>query len=948
MANRRLDPVSYRRFEAQPLLSEGLLSVARDNGDLERKVAMGLARVADEMGRRADLEAERAGKLAGARDALAGSPTGATYSGGGIPADGGVPVQGNAPYRDPMVSAPNSAVRVRVPPAEIRSIIVDAAVRNGVDPHALTEIAGIESSFNPFSRNRNSSAGGLFQFVDTTARAYNLRDRFDPAQASDAAARLMRDNTSTLRQTLGREPTAGELYLAHQQGAGGASKLLANPNARAVDVVGHDAVVLNGGDASMTAGEFARKWTGKVSGGGDYSKLPSPSSVGPISVTPVREEVTITPGRSGSWRPGGRDTVYGRAYDVSGTRTYLEMTDLAMQENQRAIYEQYQDDPARLRQALDEGLIADLRDNVFEEIAPEYQVAYRKRAANLIDKAETARREREEMQNKVDFFGRMEELENRKSQTMEGLDFTNPSSAASLADLQSSIDAHWDSAVARGIVDFDDAEKFKRQSRSDTTVGFYVRQALNMPAEDIKEMRAKMSEDYAAGELAGVTADDWDKIDKGLANAEGARKTQDEKADADFRKRGEDLAKRVARGLPVTAEELARFQLDAGTAPKGREIAASTLARMRVSEAIRTQPIGTVERNVKALLGEGATSDDIDFAQKTIAEHKKDLQTDPLGVAERFGVLPISPGLPLEGDIDPAAVSGAFAERINSARAAAQHFGVTPKYFRPGEADAIEAAVKADPERGLDIAAGLVDAAGAATDTVLRELGASAPAVSLSGGLIASGGSRQAALDLIAGFGKTPDGKDYADMPPTKRIPLAQDQAGGALVFTPAEVNRRAQAAAAIARKRLYDAGIDPKREEAKPVYERAYQEAAGATFANGVQFGGFTDYDRGFWFSPQKVLLPPTIRADRFPRLMEALTDADIGQVKAKNGRAWTANDFRKGMPVAVKGGFAFALGDPASSSPMFIADEKGSPVVLDLEALRPVLEPRVPGAYR
>ncbi|MCF6368343.1 transglycosylase SLT domain-containing protein [Rhizobium halophilum] len=940
MSNRQLSPVSYRRFQPQPLLSEGLLAVERQGGDLERKVAMGLARLADEMGRRADAEAERAGKLAGARDALAGAPTGARVTGGGA-----VTTTSGGGQSGPVRPAQGGGVRVRVPPAEIRKIIVDAAIRNGEDPDTLVEIAGIESSFNPFAKNPNSSAGGLFQFIDSTAAQFGLRDKFDAAASSDAAARLQKTNRNYLRNKLGREPTPGELYLAHQQGAGGAVKLLSNPDARAVDVVGADAVRLNAGDASMTAAQFASRWTSKVGG---YAKLPAPASVGPVSVTMVEEPVEVTPGQAGTWRPSGRNTIRGRAYDVAGTRTYLEMADLAMVENQQAIYEEYKDDPVKLEQALGEGLEAELRDNVLDEIAPEFTVAYRKRASSLLSKARAEHQERLQQQNRVDFLGRVEELENSKSQRIAGLDPNDEAAASDLANLQASIEAHWDSAVARGIVDLDDAEKFKRSSRSDTTVGFYVRQASKMGADDIKAMRAQMTKDYAAGSLEGVTADDWAKIDQGLSAAESARRTQDAKADADLTKRGEDLAKRIARGLPVTPEELARFQLDAGTAPKGKVIVASTLTRMRVSEAIRTMPIAQVEKNIKQLLGEDATAEDIDFARTTIAQHRKDIATDPLGVAERFGVLPVSEGLPLDGEIDPASASAAFSERINAAKVAAEHLGTAPKFFRPGEAEQIEAAVKADPQRGLDIAAGLVDAAGRDADRVLRELGDVAPAVSLSGSLIAAGGNRQAAADLISGYGKTPDGKDYADIPNTKRLPAAREISGDALAYTPGEINRLDQAAASIARKRLHDTGIDPKKEDAAEIYERAYQEAAGATFANGAQYGGFADYDRGWRYSPQKVLLPPTVRADKFPDLMEALTDADLGGITAKNGKPWTARDFQRAMPVAVNGGFVFALGDVSGSSPMFIADEKGDPIVLDLETLRPALEPRVPGAYR
>ncbi|GCA49304.1 hypothetical protein KGO5_01747 [Sinorhizobium sp. KGO-5] len=930
MANRRLDPVSYRRFEAQPLLAEGLLSVARDNGDLERKVAMGLARAADQFGRRADRQAQRAGELAGARDALAGAPTGATVS---------------RTASDPAATGSVTPSGVVTTASGSAADLAKSVLRKE-EGFRETPYYDVNAHRVGYGSDTTVLADGRVVPVKPGMRITREDAERDlDHRLSNVEGARARQQLGDLWNTLPANVQAGLLSVAYNYGS--LPEAVVSAASSGIDAIA-SAVSGLSSNPERRQREAALIRAGGGAPGETYSRLPSPASVAPISVTPISDPVTVTPGTPGTFRPTGRDTVYGRAYDVAGTRTYLEMADAAMMENQRAIFEQYQNDPAKLRQALDEGLEADLRDNVFEEIAPEYTVAYRKRATSLLDKAESARRERELMQNKVDFLGRVEDLENQKSQRLAGIDFSNPSAGADLADLQTSIDAHWDSAVARGIVDLDDAEKFKRQSRSDATVGFYVRQALTMPADDIKTLRAKMTEDYAAGDLAGVTADDWDKIEKGLAGAESARRTQDEKANSDFARRGEDLAKRVARGLPVTAEELARFQLDAGTAPKGKEIASSTLARMRVSEAIRTQPIGAVERNVKTLLGEGATSEDVDFARRTIAEHRKDLQTDPLGVAERFGVLPISPGLPLDGDIDPASVAGAFAERINAANAAAQHFGVQPKFFRPGEAEAIEAAVKADPQRGLDIAAGLVSAAGGNTDKVFRELGGTAPAVALSGGLIASGGNRQAALDLISGFGKTPDGKDYPDMPNTKRLPAAQAVTGTALVFTPDQVNRLDQAAAAIARKRLYDAGIDPKKDDAKPLYERAYQEAAGASFSNGVQFGGIADYDRGAWYSPQKVLLPPSVRADRFPQLMQALTDQDVGQVKAKNGRVWAAKDFQKAMPVAVKGGFAFALGDLDGAAPMFIADENGNPVVLDLEGLRPVLEPRVPGGYR
>ncbi len=136
----------------------------------------------------------------------------------------------------------------------------------GLPEGYLDRTAGVESSYNPNAKNPNSSAGGLFQFIDGTARQYGLRDKFDPVEATDAAARLARDNAASLRNALGRDPTAGELYLAHQQGAGGAIKLLSNPDAPAASIVGAAAARLNGG-AGLTAGQLAQKWTRKIDGG---------------------------------------------------------------------------------------------------------------------------------------------------------------------------------------------------------------------------------------------------------------------------------------------------------------------------------------------------------------------------------------------------------------------------------------------------------------------------------------------------------------------------------------------------------------------------------------------------------------------------------------------------------------------------------------------------------
>lgn len=132
-----------------------------------------------------------------------------------------------------------------------------ATAKFGLPQNFLPTMAHIESSGNPRLVNPKSGAAGLFQFMPDTAKSYGLKNPMDPIASTDAAARLARDNMKGLQTALGRPPTSAELYLAHQQGLGGAKALLANPGVNAVDAltplyksrsVAHQAIVNNGGD----------------------------------------------------------------------------------------------------------------------------------------------------------------------------------------------------------------------------------------------------------------------------------------------------------------------------------------------------------------------------------------------------------------------------------------------------------------------------------------------------------------------------------------------------------------------------------------------------------------------------------------------------------------------------------------------------------------------------
>ena len=97
----------------------------------------------------------------------------------------------------------------------------------------------------------------------------------------------------------------------------------------------------------------------------------------------------------------------------------------------------------------------------------------------------------------------------------------------------------------------------------------------------------------------------------------------------------------------------------------------------------------------------------------------------------------------------------------------------------------------------------------------------------------------------------------------------------------------------------------------------------------------------------PDKVLIPGSIRNDRFGSVLGALTDADVAGAEAANGKKYTASDIKSAVPVAVRGGYRFAAGDPMSDNPKWIRGADGNPFVLDFEALEPTLRKRVPAAF-
>lgn len=137
---------------------------------------------------------------------------------------------------------------------EVDEAIKRAAEEFGVNETHLRKIASLESGMDPNAANPRSSAKGLFQIIDSTARGIarlhpdkfeGPQNRFDPNVNARMGAALLADETSAFKSRFGRNPTASELQMINIFGRSTAHKLLSNRNTSVSAIASHQAVYDN-------------------------------------------------------------------------------------------------------------------------------------------------------------------------------------------------------------------------------------------------------------------------------------------------------------------------------------------------------------------------------------------------------------------------------------------------------------------------------------------------------------------------------------------------------------------------------------------------------------------------------------------------------------------------------------------------------------------------------
>jgi hypothetical protein len=115
-------------------------------------------------------------------------------------------------------------------PSEVARIIERLCEQEGVTfGEYMKRKAFIESRFNPLAMNKSSHAAGLFQIMPfNCVDEWERNEDFNPFNAGHNTLWTINFTESNVRvlDSRGFKVSLGTLYLAHQQGAGGASMIL--------------------------------------------------------------------------------------------------------------------------------------------------------------------------------------------------------------------------------------------------------------------------------------------------------------------------------------------------------------------------------------------------------------------------------------------------------------------------------------------------------------------------------------------------------------------------------------------------------------------------------------------------------------------------------------------------------------------------------------------------
>lgn len=323
-------------FEVRAKVPMDLPALPRDDGGDFEHLASGFSRLASTLGRLADeaqareerqaIDAASGQALADvqARDASEGAAAPVTRSDAGAGPNRRTGGASNHPL----------AAKVRA-----------AAEAAGLPAEPVVALVAQESAFDPERRpiangRRLSSAFGLFQLLSDDQKKYGGGPGSSVDEQIAAGIAKTKANYEVARRALGREPTAGELYVVHYQGVGAGPRILADRGGGFRATL--DTIRPGWGDTVIRA----NPWLSGIQSNADFiawseNKMRARGAGGSAPAGPPRPLALRTEG-------GAAD----RAYNQSLREAEFSRLAVGIREDVQRAETEAGDDPAKFEQAL--------------------------------------------------------------------------------------------------------------------------------------------------------------------------------------------------------------------------------------------------------------------------------------------------------------------------------------------------------------------------------------------------------------------------------------------------------------------------------------------------------------------------------------------------------------------------------------------------------------------
>lgn len=682
---------------------------------------------------------------------------------------------------------------------------------------------------------------------------------------------------------------------------------------------------------------------------------PNPSSLPPAGVDPTKTASTAAPLSTTPLALRRDGTIGGEAFDNAALSAWGWRMQEGVSNDLYAAQQQHEEDPAgyaAAAQEIQKKYLAELPADpkvreMFDKSFANQNQAY---VRNINAKYETKLRGEQLASFSSGYSSRLVDLE-RQAQVLGA----NPEGDAIIAEQTKSFQRSIDGAVAQGILTSAQAEKYKIDVATTSARGRIQGVYDALPTPEQKEAFATdLLNDWKEqkGPLAALPYDTVKGISNTLFNdarEQINRRTASNKAekvriDALIE---DDVASIAAtgKGLDPSSSGLDPAKVGEIVGPEGmqkwrlgQDRANRIYAATNGMEVQSTSDLNQRLTLMKPQAGKPGYADELEIyeaARKRAQDVLKERQTDPLGQAARGGAIDIQPI-----DANSAEeLSRTLTLRKTQRDQVAGLYQQQVPVFRPGEKEALSAAILRKPEMLPAFAISIQQAFGNEAPRVLSEISEDGPIIAHAAGLSLASGDTSIANDVADTLANKREKVYTAKMPAQGEMSnFANGEIAGAMYADPRTQSALVQTASILFEQMANQHGFDAtdlKTEGsiARAAFSRAIDRAAGARTIGDKIFGGLAEVNGA------RIIVPSDMEKDRPARLLAGLTSAQMEKlppIDSSNEFKIPIEKIRQAKLVSVGDGlYRVALNDPLSDDPKYLRAAGGTFWTLNIRQL-------------